>query len=574
MTRLMISRTLKEEVPWPTFAIIILTTIIVILSGVLFYRSQKRKIVGEKQNELAAISTLKINEIENWRHEHIRDGEILQSIIPRNQIILNFLESKNSGDLGMELLERMKIFIRNYDYHSVLLIDTAGSIRLVYPPSDVNLTFNASQLHELENTEISLSDLHYSDDMPGKVHLDLQIPLFASKDNKLERFGTILLRIDPGNKLYPLIQSWPTPSKSSETLLVRREGDSVLFLNELRHQRETALRLKMPMNDKLPASSAVSGYEGIFEGIDYRGIPVISFLKKIPDSPWFMVTKVDKKEIYSPLNEIIFFVSIIGFLIILLFSLSMIYLWRIQHIRYLRRLNITKDKFFSIVSHDLRSPFTSINGFADILIEETQKKGIANLNSDNLRKYAEIIKYSSQNAVELLKNLTEWSRLNTDKLIFNPIEFDLVQIINDVIDLMRVTAIQKSITFSKTVPSQMKIIADKEMISLVLRNIISNSVKFSNPGGNIHISAGENGNETMVEVCDSGVGIKKEIIEKLFRIDEIVTTPGTQREQGTGLGLILVKEFINLHGGKVHVESEVGKCTRFSFTLPFRSKHK
>ena len=570
----MISRTLKEEIPWPTFAIIILTTIIVILSGILFYRSQKRKIVNEKQTELAAIATLKINEIENWRHEHIRDGEILQSIIPRNQIILNFLESKNSGDLGLELLERMKIFIRNYDYHSVLLIDTAGSIRLVYPPSDVKLTFNASQLHELKNQEISLSDLHYSDDMPGKVHLDLQIPLFASKDNKPERFGTILLRIDPGNKLYPLIQSWPTPSKSSETLLIRREGDSVLFLNELRHMGETALRLKMPMNDDLPASRAVSGYEGIFEGIDYRGIPVISFLKKIPDSPWFMVTKVDKKEIYSPINELIFFVFIIGFLFILLISLSMIYLWRIQHIRYLRELNITKDKFFSIVSHDLRSPFTSINGFADILIEETQRKDKTNLDSDNVKKYAEIIKYSSQNAVELLKNLTEWSRLNTDKLVFNPRDIDLALIINDVIDLMKGTALQKSITFSKKVPPQIRIFADKEMISLVLRNLISNSIKFSNPGGNILISASENDKETIVEVCDFGVGIKKEIIDKLFRIDEIVTTPGTQKEQGTGLGLILVKEFITLHGGSVHVESEVGKYTRFTFTLPIKSVYK
>jgi signal transduction histidine kinase len=570
----MISGSSNGKIRWPALAIILLVTLIVIFSGILFYRSQKRKFVNEKQSELSAISSLKINEIENWRNEHIRDGEILQSIIPRNQIILNFLKDENLRDQGRELLERIKIFIRNYDYHSVLLIDTTGSVRLIYPSSDSIPSLSSSQLHDLENPAISLSDLHYSDDIPGKVHLDLQIPLFISIKNKMTRFGTMLLRIDPGRDLYPLIQSWPTPSKSSETLLIKRDGDSVLFLNELRHKTNTALRLKLPMSDDLPASKAVTGYEGIFEGIDYRGIPVISFLKRIPDSPWFMVTKVDKREIYSPLNEIIFFITIIAFLFILLFSLLIFYLWKNQHIRYLRELNITKDRFFSIVSHDLRSPFTSIKGFADILVDEIAGKDPTNIDLNNVKKYAEIIKNSSQNAVDLLRNLTEWSRLNTDRLKFNPREFDLAAVINYNIDLMKVTAMQKTITFSKTVPSRLEIFADKEMISLVLRNLISNSIKFSNPGGNIHISAGNNGQETRVEVCDTGVGMEKEVIDKLFRTEEIVTTPGTHREKGTGLGLILVKEFITLHGGHVFVNSEAGKCTRFSFTLPIRIQQK
>ncbi len=561
----------KENIRWPSLAIIFLVIIIVILCGFLFYSSQKRKIVNEKQNELATIASLKISEIENWRIEHIRDGEILQSIIPRNRFILKFLSNNDPGYPELELIERMKIFIRDYDYHSMLLIDTSGSVRLIYPSVYFSPSY-VPQLHELENPDISLSDLHYSDDMHGKVHLDLQIPLFASEENRKIRFGTMLLRIDAERNLYPLIQKWPTPSKSSETLIIRQEGDSILFLSESRHQSGTALRLKVPMNDDLPASKAVTGYEGIFEGIDYRGIPVISFLKKIPDSPWFMVTKVDKEEIYAPLKEIVFFISIIAFLFILLFSLLIIYLWRIQNIKHLRELNFTKDRFFSIVSHDLRSPFTSIKGFAEILAKETEIKDTTGIDLNSLKKYAEIIKSSSQNAVELLKNLTEWSRLNTDRLSFNPGKFDLVSNITETIDLMKVTALQKSITFSQAVPSRLNIFADKQMISLVLRNLISNSIKFSNPGGNVHISAGADAREIRVEVCDKGVGIKKEIIDKLFRPDEIVTTPGTQNEIGTGLGLILVKEFISLHGGKVYIDSEAGSCTRVRFTLPAKLK--
>lgn len=561
----MISGASKENLSRPALTIILLVTLIVIFSGFLFYRSQRRKIINEKQNELAAIASLKINEIENWRTEHIRDGEILQSIIPRNQIILNFLTNEDPRILGLELLERIRIFVNNYDYHRVLLIDNRGSIRLAYPPSDKIQPLNASQISELKNSEISLSDFRYSDELPGKVHMDLQIPLFESKSNQRVRFGTILLRIDPGKKLYPLIQSWPTPSKSSETLLIRREGDSVLFLNELRHQKNTALILKLPLNAALPASRAVQGSEGLFEGLDYRGVHVISVVSDIPGSPWFMVAKVDKKEIYSPLKNLIIATSIIAFLIIFKLIVLILYVGRNQRVRHLNELNATKDKFFSIVSHDLRSPFTAITGLTELLVENLQKEDLIN---KKINHYAELIRGSSHNALNLLGNLTEWSRLQTDRMKFNPNELDLVLIINDVVELINIIAMQKSITINKVVPIHLKVKADKEMISLVIRNLISNAIKFTNPGGTIHISAWEKGKEVVLEVCDTGIGMKKEIIDKLFRIEENVTTPGTQREPGTGLGLILVKEFISLHGGQVCVESEVGKCTRFSVSLP------
>lgn len=552
----------------PIPAIILLVTILVILGGVLFFNSQKRKIVDEKQNELAVIASLKIDNIVKWRMEHLRDGEILSNIIPLNRQILNFLFKDNPPELVPELYQRMKIFISNYDYHSIVLVDTSGSVRLVYPASETTPSFNASQIKEMNNPDIRLSDLHFSDDEPDVIHIDLQIPLFTAAEKYRVRAGTLLLTIDPRKSFYPLIQSWPTQSKSSETYIVRAEDDSVIFLNELRHKKNKALKFKMPFRDDLPASAAVTGHKGLFEGKDYRGIPVISYLTKIPDSPWFMVAKVDKQEIYSPLNELILFISIIAFLFILLISVSIIYLWRRQRIRYLRELNATRDKFFSIISHDLRSPFTGINGFASILVEDLEGKDLTDINVDEIKKHAGIIKSASQNAVDLLSNLTEWSRLNSGRLAFKPEEIDLVSLINGVVDLMNTAALQKSIIISKDIPSVLNIYADKEMISLVIRNLMSNSIKFTAPGGNIHISGLEKDNDIVVEVCDTGIGIKKEIIGNLFRLDENITTPGTQREHGTGLGLILVKEFISLHGGQVHVESEPGKFSRFSFTLP------
>lgn len=236
-----------------------------------------------------------------------------------------------------------------------------------------------------------------------------------------------------------------------------------------------------------------------------------------------------------------------------------------QHVRYLKELIATKDKFFSIVSHDLKNPFTSIMGFADLLVQRE------NLTRDEAKKYAEIIRNSSQIAVDLIKNLTEWARFQTNKVVYNPGEIDLESVINPELKIAESTALQKSIQFSRSIPSGIKIYADANMIRLSLRNLLSNAIKYSFPGGKIHISAMKKVNEVMVSVSDFGTGIKKENIDKLFKIEENVTTPGTNKEQGTGLGLILVKEFISLHGGQIHVESEFGKCSTFSFTLPVRN---
>ncbi|MGE5457145.1 MAG: ATP-binding protein, partial [Methanococcaceae archaeon] len=541
----------KERTPLPILSVIILASLLIILGGFHFYKYQENKIINEKQNELAVIATLKVKEIEKWRMEHIRDGEILRSIIPRNPLIFSFLNNEEPSESRNELLERIKIFISNYDYHSLLLVDDTGRVRLVYPPVDKPPILNKAQLHDLQNTEISFSDLHFSNDLPGRIHIDLQIPLNTIKENKLVRFATLLLRIDPEKTLYPLIQLWPTPSKSSETLLIRKEGDSVLFLNELRHKHNTALNFKLPLKKNLPAAAAISGHEGVFEGIDYRGIAVISYVMKISDTSWYMVAKVDKKEIYSPLNQLIILVSIGSFLLIFTIGSTITYFWRNQHIRYLNELNVTKDKFFSIVSHDLRSPFVSLYGLANLMVEDLDKKNLS-----KIRQYALLIQNSTQNGINLVRNLTEWSKINTNKLKFNPHELDIVPIINEVTELMRAHAIQKSITLTKETPSHFKIHADKEMLSTVLRNLISNSIKFTNPGGRVHISLTEKENKAKIKVIDSGIGMRKETIEKLFRLGENISTPGTQNEQGTGLGLILVKEFISLHQGEIHVLSE------------------
>ena len=229
----------------------------------------------------------------------------------------------------------------------------------------------------------------------------------------------------------------------------------------------------------------------------------------------------------------------------------------------LRELNATKDKFFSIIAHDLKSPFNSIIGFSNLLIEQIHKKDY-----DGIAEYATIIRNSSQGAMDLLQNLLEWSRSQTGRMEFNPEYVEIVTLIDESIHLLVNSAQQKSIALSKELPRKAIAFADKAMISTILRNLISNAIKFTNPEGAIIISAEQKQNELLISVTDNGVGIKKEVIEKLFRIEEGFSTIGTKNEKGTGLGLILCKEFIEKHGGKIWVESKAGKGSRFCFTIP------
>ncbi|HUW07192.1 MAG TPA: PAS domain S-box protein [Williamwhitmania sp.] len=227
------------------------------------------------------------------------------------------------------------------------------------------------------------------------------------------------------------------------------------------------------------------------------------------------------------------------------------------------KLNAEKDKFFSIMAHDLKSPFSSIMGFSEVLLKQVMEK-----NYQSVERYSGIIYESSQRAVDLLTNLMEWSRSQTGRMEFNPEYFEMVKLINEVILLFAGAASQKSITITEVLPANAPVYADKNMMSTVLRNLISNAIKFTYKGGAIVVSTENKQGAQVIAVRDNGVGIPKDRIEKLFRIDENFSTLGTEKEKGTGLGMILCKEFVEKHGGQIWVESEEGKGSIIYFTIP------
>ena len=236
----------------------------------------------------------------------------------------------------------------------------------------------------------------------------------------------------------------------------------------------------------------------------------------------------------------------------------------------LSHANATKDKFFSIIAHDLKSPFNSIVGYGGLLVDQ-----IRNNNYSGIEKYAQIIQQSSLSAMDLLTNLMDWSLSQTGRMEFNPDYVEMEELINDVSNLLSHIAQHKSIKTTKSHLASGIVYADKDMVNTVLRNLITNAIKFTHTGGEIIISTLEKQEELTISVQDNGVGISKDRIEKIFQIDEGYSTPGTNKEKGTGLGLILCKEFVEKHSGKIwvvsnHNSSENGST--FYFTLPMQKK--
>jgi len=230
---------------------------------------------------------------------------------------------------------------------------------------------------------------------------------------------------------------------------------------------------------------------------------------------------------------------------------------------YLNQLNKTKDKFFSIIAHDLKNPFNSIKGFTELLIENSQ-----DYNEEKRMKFLRIIKDSTNKASNLLNNLLVWANSQSGNLTYNPKKTELVRDVLNVVSFLEIQAVKKEIELYNNVDHNLTVLADENMLNTILRNLISNAIKFTKPKGEVRILSSKNNGMVEVSIKDNGVGISEKDIDKLFSIDEKNTNMGTANEQGSGLGLILCKDFIEKHGGKIWVNSIENEGSEFVFTLP------
>jgi PAS domain S-box-containing protein len=346
----MIKQRQKSPGTWPLLVLFIVISISAIIIGFIYYRYEKKTLLTEKQLELSAISYLKIRQITQWRLERIAHGRFLGENVLFLKKFSECLKKPSDMPLRKDITQSLKSLTENFDYNSALLLDKLGKVKLGYPLSDTLIGDNLKlKLPELiKQRKIVLSDLHRSD-LLGFVHLDLIVPLIDRNINDTLVLGLLVLRVDPQKVLYPLIQSWPTPSKSAETLLLRKEGDEIIYLNELRHLKNTELILKKPASsENLPAAMAL---RGITNGIDYRHVQVVAAMNKIPGTSWFMVAKIDREEVLSALQDQMKMVIIILILVIITSGSFLGFLIRNQRVAFYREKYETELDRQALIKH-------------------------------------------------------------------------------------------------------------------------------------------------------------------------------------------------------------------------------
>ena len=273
-------------------------------TGYLYYRHSEKNYRVGVEHQLAAVADLKVGELAHWREDRLTDGAIFFKNPSFSALVRRLFEKPADADAQRQLQDWLGKYPTLDDYNQVRLLDAQGVTRLSIPgslPPATAITVLAAA-EAVRSGRIIIEDF-YRHERDQRVYLSVQIPLFDDRDAS-RPLGALVLRIDPTTYLYPFIKRWPAPSLTAETLLLRRDGNDALYLNDLRHRSEAALALRIPLEkSEVPAARAALEQTGIVQGPDYRGVPVIAALRAVPDSPWFMVAKIDAAEVSAPLSS-------------------------------------------------------------------------------------------------------------------------------------------------------------------------------------------------------------------------------------------------------------------------------
>jgi PAS domain S-box-containing protein len=343
----------------------------IITAGYLFYRSYARNFRGEVERGLSSIAELKVGQLVQWRKERLADASVFYRNRAFSGLVERLLKTPADTDVRGRILSWLDRVQDAYRYDRVFILDAQGIERLAVPGTPEPVASHLlQQIPEiLRSNKITFLDFHR--DTPDRpIHLSLVVPVRLESDGG-RPLGVLVLRIDPTVDLYPFIQQWPSPSRTAETLLVRREGDEALFLNELRFRKNSALSLRVPLDKgDVPAVKAALGQEGIVEGVDYRGVPVVADVRGISDSPWFMVARIDTTEVNAPLRERSWL--LIGLVAALLFGTGagVGLIWHQQRLRFFRERLAAVKRIYTVSSRQE----ALLSAVPDIIMEVDQNK--------------------------------------------------------------------------------------------------------------------------------------------------------------------------------------------------------
>lgn len=308
----------------------------IVTVGFLSFWSYQARFREEVERQLDAVADLKVIELAQWRQERISDGRVFFNHPDFARLVQQRLEPSSDSGLRNRLAEWLGQVQKAYDYERVYLVDADGRELAGVPAEGAgNPEFYLSP-GVAEARDVTILDFH-RDHPEDPVHLSVAVPILDPTD-QTRRLGTLIFRTDPARHLFPLIRRWPTRSTTAEALIVRREGDEVVILSELRLQADAPLNLRLPISDQAVVSARASlEHQGIVEAVDYRGVPVVAALRAVPDSPWFLVAQMDTEEVYRPIRERLWLTVALGATLLLGSGLGLGMAWRQQRINFYRR---------------------------------------------------------------------------------------------------------------------------------------------------------------------------------------------------------------------------------------------
>ena len=559
-----------------------------LMAGFLYSRGYEKQIRSLAEQRLSFVAEFKADELIRWRNERLADAVFFLNNDVFSELVSRYF--KDSGDPDAK--RKLDAWIVRYripnQYSAIHLFDAVGHVRLFDPAgaSSVSEVLLKRIPEVLRSRQIEFQDF-YKDEHNGKISLGLLIPIVDERDPNTA-LAVLSLEISPETFLYPFIQRWPMLNRTAETLLVRREGQEVLFLNQLKFQKDAALMLRFPLSQtSIPAVKAVLGTTGIVEGHDYRGVEVVASLRAIPDSPWFLISRMDSSEIYESLRSGMRSIAGLIILTVLVLVVLAALFWREQNARFskrreedLRTMNeeleegirqrtrelsvaVKEMEAFSYsVSHDLKAPLRAMSGFANILAEDYASKLDA-----NGKRLIGVINENAKMMGQLIEDLLKLAQLARLEINFADIDVTkLVQSVDHELreELFRDRSIEVSL---KPLPSAH---ADTTLIRQIFTNLLSNAMKFTSLKEKAVIEVGgyDKDGERVYYVKDNGAGFDMKYEDKLFGIFQRLHTQDEFR--GTGIGLAIVKSAVRRHGGRVWAESEVGQGATFYFTLSGR----
>ena len=560
-----------------------------ICAGYAYFRYQVVGAKREAAEQLSLIADFKAVQITGWYNARMGQTRYFYQSKKMSHLAEEYFKNPSPSTRDM-ILSSMVAAQENFHFTRVLFIDKDGQVCFATPADRNWLGPKAKKtvLETLKSGKIAVNDLHTSKMMPGTVDMDIFIPLGPAVNGPgmtRKPVGVLMFEINPHEFLYPLIQAWPVPSRTGETLLVRREGDNVVYLNELRHKKNTALSLQLPIrpNTVLPAALAVLGKKGVLEGVDYRGAPVVAVTQGIEGTPWFLVAKVDRDEIFSPLRKEAFTTGTVVFVLILSAALALVLIRRSHDIAEGRRnekrmsaINIDLERrveertkqleaankeleaFSYSVSHDLRAPLRGIDGFSLALIEDC-----GHLLDDKGRHYLERVRTAAQRMGLLIDDLLDLSRVT--RSIMNPSEVDLTTIVKKIAGDLQENAVGRQVEWA--IAADVRVHGDERLLEVAVRNLLDNAFKFTSrqPSARIEFGAfAEDGQETYF-VRDNGAGFDPDYTGKLFGVFQRLHS--LEEFEGTGIGLATVKRIIDRHGGRIWADGSVNGGAVFYFTL-------